>query len=88
VRLQFADDFIFEGALSCLEATHADHRLRTIEVATEGSAAEVLEMLTRLGEAGAPAVKVSTHRPSLDDVFLSLTGAGGPIRNESKEMAR
>jgi len=23
---------------------------------------------------GAPALKVSTHRPSLDDVFLSLTG--------------
>ena len=45
-------------------------------------------MLTRLGDAGAPAVKVSTHRPSLDDVFLSLTGAGGPIRNEPKEMAR
>ena len=88
VRLQFADDFSFAGALSCLAATHAAHRLRTIEVATEGSAAEVLEMLTRLGEAGAPAVKVSTHRPSLDDVFLSLTGAGGPIRNESKEMAR
>ena len=88
VRLQFADDFSFAGALSCLEATHTDQRLRTIEVATEGSAAEVLEMLTRLGDAGAPPVKVSTHRPSLDDVFLYLTGASGPIRNESKEMAR
>jgi hypothetical protein len=44
-------------------------------------------MLSRLEDAGTPAVKVSTHRPSLDDVFLSLTGADH-IRTGSKEMAR
>ena len=35
-------------------------------------------MLGRLEAAGAPAPKVSTHRPSLDDVFLSLTGDRRP----------
>jgi ABC-2 type transport system ATP-binding protein len=79
VRLQFADDSSYEAALACLDAARTDHRLRTIEVATEGSAAEVLEMLNRLGDAGTPALKVSTHRPSLDDVFLSLTGSR-PVR--------
>jgi ABC-2 type transport system ATP-binding protein len=93
VRLQFANEATYEDALACIEATHTDHRMRTIDVATEGSAAEVLEMLHRLGDAGAPAAKVSTHRPSLDDVFLSLTVAD-PVRTGSagsagsKEMAR
>jgi ABC-2 type transport system ATP-binding protein len=87
VRLQFADDASYESALVCLAATRAAERPRTIEVATDGSAAAVFLMLSRLGDAGTPALKVSTHRPSLDDVFLSLTGAD-PVRAESEEMAR
>jgi ABC-2 type transport system ATP-binding protein len=90
LRLQFADDSSYQSALACLDAAHSDHRLRTIEVATEGSATEVLEILNRLRDAGTPALKVSTHRPSLDDVFLSLTDAD-PVRTGAdgcKEMAR
>ena len=40
-------------------------------------------MLGHLEAAGAPALKVSTHRPSLDDVFLSLTADTTPT-----ELAR
>jgi hypothetical protein len=50
-----------------------DHRLLTIDVATEGTASEIFRILGRLQAAGAPADKVSTYRPSLDDVFLSVT---------------
>jgi ABC-2 type transport system ATP-binding protein len=76
VRLQFADDTGYERAAAALRAGRADRRLRVLEIETSGSATEVHEVLGRLGAAGVPAAKVSTRRPSLDDVFLALTGAG------------
>jgi ABC-2 type transport system ATP-binding protein len=76
VRLQFADDTGFERAAAALRADSADQRLRVLEIETSGSATEVGEVLGRLEAAGVPAAKVSTRRPSLDDVFLALTGAG------------
>jgi ABC-2 type transport system ATP-binding protein len=74
VRLQFADDAAFDCALAHLDAERINERIRAIEVATDGSASHVLDILARLRSAGAPATTVSTHRPTLDDVFLSLTG--------------
>jgi ABC-2 type transport system ATP-binding protein len=73
VRLQFGNDADYSQALNGLDVERTDARLRTIEVATDGSAAAVHELLSHLATAGTPAVKVSTHQPSLDDVFLSLT---------------
>jgi ABC-2 type transport system ATP-binding protein len=83
VRLQFGDADSYARALREYEPVRADRRLRILEVASNGSAAQVREMLGHLETAGAPALKVSTHRPSLDDVFLSLTGDTAP-----KELAR
>jgi ABC-2 type transport system ATP-binding protein len=79
VRLQFADDAAYERALGSLRAARGDRRLRAVEVETGGSAAEVHQVLGRLEAAGLQTAKVSTHRPSLDEVFLALT-AGGPGR--------
>jgi ABC-2 type transport system ATP-binding protein len=89
VRLQFADLATYGRALTFLGADPSADRLRTIDVPTDGSAADVLATLARLQEAGAPALKVSTHRPSLDEVFLSLTGAdhAPPAHFESAEVA-
>jgi ABC-2 type transport system ATP-binding protein len=78
VRLHFADDADYERALGSLRAARADRRLRAVEVETSGSAAEVHQVLGRLGAAGLEAAKVSTHRPSLDEVFLALTGGQHP----------
>ena len=93
VRLQFADRAAYERALGGLDPVRTDHRLHTIDVATEGTASEIFQILGRLqAGAGAPADKVSTYRPSLDDVFLSVTTAADPAasaaRPEPKEMAR
>jgi ABC-2 type transport system ATP-binding protein len=74
VQLQFADPAAYDVALGLLDPMAADLRLRTIEFATDGSAGELCSALGRLEAAGAPALKVSIHRPSLDDVFFSLTG--------------
>jgi ABC-2 type transport system ATP-binding protein len=74
VRLQFGDSASYDRALREVHPVRCDSRLRLVEVASSGTAAQVRDLLGRLEAAGAPAVKVSTHRPSLDDVFLSLTG--------------
>ena len=73
VRLQFADQADYKRALREVDAISADERLRTVEVGTDGSAASVYALLGLLQAAGAPAARVSVDRPSLDDVFLSLT---------------
>jgi ABC-2 type transport system ATP-binding protein len=87
MRLQFAAAASYQRALRAFPAVRSDHRLRTMEIETDGSAAQVHEILGRFTAAGIPAVKVSIHRPSLDDVFLSLTG-DEPAGRRSEEMAR
>ncbi len=87
MRLQFADATAHARALRSLNAVRTDDRLHVIEVATGGSAAEMHSTLGRLEAAGAPALKVSIRRPSLDDVFLSVTGADTAGLG-TKEMAR
>jgi ABC-2 type transport system ATP-binding protein len=80
VRLQFADFAGYRRALSLVTTIRAAERLRTIEVGTDGSADSVHELLGQLRAAGAPASRVSVDRPSLDDVFLSLTEEKVSIR--------
>jgi ABC-2 type transport system ATP-binding protein len=90
VRLQFGDRESYDRAIVQFKAVRAESRLRVLEVASNGSAAQVRELLSHLETVGAPALKVSTHRPSLDDVFLSLTG-GETARTAStatKELAQ
>jgi ABC-2 type transport system ATP-binding protein len=87
VRLQFADAAAYARALGCLDAVRTDDRLYAIEVATDGSAAEVHSMLGLLKAAGAPALKVSIHHPSLSDVFRSVTGVDA-VSHSPKEIAR
>jgi ABC-2 type transport system ATP-binding protein len=88
VRLQFADPTIYQGALGRLRPARTDDALRTIDVATSGTADEVREMLGRLEDAGMPAAKVSTYRPTLDDVFLALTTDRHPTHTRSQEIVR
>ena len=90
IRLQFGDRDSYNRALGQLDAVRADRRLHILEIASNGSADRVRDLLSHLEAAGAPALKVSTHRPSLDDVFLSLTGgqAAATASAATKELAR
>jgi ABC-2 type transport system ATP-binding protein len=88
VRLQFADPTSYQGALGRLHPARTDEVLRTIDVATGGAAGEVHAMLGWLEDAGTPAAKVSTYRPTLDDVFIALTSDGHPTHPRSKEIVR
>ena len=80
VRLHFGDGDGYQRALGALTILRADQRLRTIEVGTDGSAASVHDLLGTLRTAGAPASRVSVGRPSLDDVFRSLTATASDDR--------
>jgi ABC-2 type transport system ATP-binding protein len=73
VRLQFDTVVAYRRATKCLDPVRTDERLRIVEVGTDGTAADVYATLGRLAAQGTPALKVSIHRPTLDDVFLSLT---------------
>ncbi len=87
IRLQFTDRSSYVRAISALDPVAADEQLLVVEVATDGSAAEIHALLGRLAAAGTDARKVSIHRPSLDAVFLSLTSPGAASR-EQQEVSR
>ena len=73
VRLQFDCEQAVRRAAGVLGERQVVRDELALGVATTGSADEVLALLSRLERAGVPARSVSTHRPSLDDVYLSLT---------------
>jgi len=77
VELVLADPADVPRAAGLLGAVRGDRAARTVRVATDGSAAYVREVLDRLEVAGVEVATLSLHRPTLDDVFLALTGAGG-----------
>jgi ABC-2 type transport system ATP-binding protein len=83
LRLEFADLVTYEQAEGLLDVISAQRRQRTLDVATDGSSEDVHQSLGRLPAAGIAAMRISIHRPSLDDVFLSLT-AIEPGRPQSK----
>ncbi|MFZ0668625.1 MAG: ATP-binding cassette domain-containing protein [Acidimicrobiales bacterium] len=85
LRVEFADQASFDKALRVIDTIRFDAHLQVIEVATNGSAGDIFDTLGRLQSAGASASKVGIRSPSLDDVFLSLTGLDD--RNDTKEVA-
>jgi ABC-2 type transport system ATP-binding protein len=87
VRLEFADSAGLRRALASVTAIAVNERLRTLEVGTDGSAASVHDLLGLLQAAGAPATRVAVQRPSLDDVFLSLTEPKRPEPKRPEENA-
>jgi ABC-2 type transport system ATP-binding protein len=52
----------------------ADQPSRSVRVATDGSAAHLRYVLDFLEREGVGVATLSLHRPTLDDVFLTLTG--------------
>ncbi len=86
LRLEFSDAISFRRAAESVESARTDERLRTLDIVTDGTAHHVYETLARFDRAGSPAQKVSISRPSLDDVFLSLTDTQLTQIN-SKEVA-
>jgi ABC-2 type transport system ATP-binding protein len=87
VELVLADAAEVPRAADLLGAVRADRAARTVRVATDGSAAHVREVLDRLARAGVEVATLSLHRPTLDDVFLALTGAGSTAASTAGSTA-
>lgn len=56
------------------DAPVVDHRRDTVTVAAPRAAASLLDAVRRLDDAGIEVHDVALRRPTLDDVFLTLTG--------------
>jgi ABC-2 type transport system ATP-binding protein len=79
LRLEFGDPSSYQLAERTLDAFRTDEPQRTLDVATDGTGAEVYDILSRLAAVGLSASKVVIQRPGLDEVFLSATeGPGAP----------
>ncbi len=60
----------------------ADPKKRTLSVAMENGVHDLRDILSRMEESGIKIDSLSLHKPTLDDVFLKLTGHG---TSETKE---
>jgi ABC-2 type transport system ATP-binding protein len=74
----------FEKAITIIngEALQKDEKKRTVSLATDGSVHEVKRVLNLMEEAGVEIETLSLHKPTLDDVFLHLTGHKAEIEKE------
>jgi ABC-2 type transport system ATP-binding protein len=59
-----------------------DQRSRTLTLPVDGGSDDLVELLRRLGEAGVRLDEVGLRRPTLDDVFLHLTGHAAEAADE------
>jgi ABC-2 type transport system ATP-binding protein len=85
LELTFPSADAFSLGRDLLAHAVADADARTVTVPSDGTAADLRRLLTRLD--GVPLATVTEHSPTLDDVFLTLTGprtrpAGDRTRQE------
>jgi len=80
VALQFDDTAAAQSAvelLADLQATHPPADPFTVTLPLFGGAGTVRDVLNRLHDRGLTVGRFDLHEPTLDDVFLSLTGTLG-----------
>src|SRR5918997_6951216 len=69
------------------DSLHSDSKMRTLSLVTKGGMHQLKQVLSRLDEAGIEVENVSFRSPTLDDVFLTLTGHTSEQPNgEAKEQ--
>lgn len=76
IELVIDNESNFDKAMSLIkgEGIRSNKEERSISIQTDGSVKEVKRMLDILDGAGIEIDNMSVHKPSLDDVFLGLTG--------------
>jgi ABC-2 type transport system ATP-binding protein len=76
LQIVIAEKNSFEEARKILDGDdiHVDSERLILSLAAKGGVHQLNHVLSRLEEAGVAVKNVSFHRPTLDDVFLTLTG--------------
>jgi ABC-2 type transport system ATP-binding protein len=65
-----------------------DAHNRRVTIAADGGAAHLVEVLRRLDEEGIGIDDIGLRRPTLDDVFLALTGHAAEISDSEDEASK
>ncbi len=78
----------FEQAVKAVDNKKLQHdaETRSISIAAKDGVSELRKTLQQLEKKGVDVANISLHQPTLDDVFLSLTGHGTKA-TEKKEQA-
>jgi ABC-2 type transport system ATP-binding protein len=77
LELIFDDETSLLRAFELLHGT-TDRERRVLSIPSDGGAAHVHQVLNTLYTASIPVARVSSHRPTLDDVFMSVTAKRSP----------
>lgn len=85
LEITIAERSDFEQARKAMSDSSAkvDEAKRTVSIATKGGVSKLKDVLQRLEQAKINVESVSLHRPTLDDVFLSLTGHTAEEKTEA-----
>jgi ABC-2 type transport system ATP-binding protein len=89
LEITVAKESNFEKAKKVVEedSLHSDSKMRTLSLVTKGGMHQLKQVLSRLDEAGIDVENVSFRSPTLDDVFLTVTGRTTEQPNgETKEQ--
>ncbi len=88
-RLEFtiAKGSDFSQAVSVIqgEAQQSDVKARLISIATDGTVTEIQKVLTSIENANIQIEGLALHKPTLDDVFLKLTGHEAEKKEENHD---
>jgi ABC-2 type transport system ATP-binding protein len=82
LELTFADDMTLARAIETLDGHVIDSSAKDLSatVSIQDNNADVKGALDRLAQAGVAVGSLAVHKPTLDDVFLSLTGKQKPAQ--------
>nr|AIA10638.1 protein of unknown function (DUF1905) [uncultured bacterium] len=83
--LESGKDFAAASKLFSKDELHEDAGRRTISISVDGGAMHVKDILVQLEQAKIKVEGLSLHKPTLDDVFLSLTGRQAEKTAEAEE---
>jgi ABC-2 type transport system ATP-binding protein len=81
-------DFAKAQSIIVGEAKQVDAKRRTISIATTGGVAQLKKVLALLEAAKVDVESLSLHKPTLDDVFLNLTGRTAVAETEEDETPK
>lgn len=74
LELIFADTKTLQKAVASLSDAVADEQSNTASVTLKNTSVDVRQALEKLDTAGIKVQSMEIHKPTLDDVFMSLTG--------------
>lgn len=85
IVLEKGADFLRTTKLFEVRGVQSSEEKRSISMPTDGSVASLKKILDTLSQAGIEIDKLSVHKPTLDDVFMKLTGVSAEVVSEKYE---